>query len=103
MRRCKSFDHPPEPYRILDKKPAISREAFADLGEKNGKIACRSCGLLLFFFELCLDIRRVCQDKVELALDAREHVTLLDRDVAKLVEPAILLGIPNRRRTDIDG
>src|SRR5271163_929090 len=103
MRRCKSFDQPPEPHRILNKQPAVSGEVLADLGEKNGKIACRGRELLFWIFEFCLEVGRIGQDKVELALDAGEHVALLDRDIAYPVTLAVLNGVLHRGRTDIDG
>jgi hypothetical protein len=87
----------------LNEEPAIFREVFADLREKRGKITYRGGELLLLTLEFCLDIRWVRQDKVELTLYARKHVTLLDRDVVQSVKPAILLGVPDRRRAYIDG
>src|SRR5229473_2562603 len=101
--RRKSFDLSPKPNRKLNEEPAIFREVFADLREKGGKITHRGGELLLLTLEFCLDIRWVRQDKVELTLYARKHVTLLDRDVVQSIKPAILLSVPDRRRAYIDG
>src|ERR1700722_4621370 len=89
----KSFDPAPEPHRKLNEKPTVIREVFTDLCEKSGQVADRSCELLFLIFELRLDIGRVGQDKVELALDAGKHVALLHHDIVQTVEPAILFCI----------